>query len=204
MRGFPANWIFSSLTSYFTEPWCMALFHDRFIDLRKELRQILTSKKVRVINGYVGCSLQIINHLHCWSFRLFPTFPLYGFTFKTTCTSCKQTTVYVNMMVIFREHGLFKSFYEGQISFSFSQIIVFSSSADSVGWKLEVSYIYQVVRLVLTARPLMPQIPTASQNVICNSLLPHRKHPFLYYLPIKPPCQIPLDPSSEPLCERFA
>ncbi|XP_073930343.1 cilia- and flagella-associated protein 61 isoform X2 [Castor canadensis] len=31
--------------SYFTEPWCMALFHDRFIDLRKELRQIITSKE---------------------------------------------------------------------------------------------------------------------------------------------------------------
>ncbi|XP_028612807.1 cilia- and flagella-associated protein 61 [Grammomys surdaster] len=33
------------LYSYFTEPWCMALFHDRFIDLKKELRQILISKQ---------------------------------------------------------------------------------------------------------------------------------------------------------------
>ncbi|XP_007191950.2 cilia- and flagella-associated protein 61 isoform X2 [Balaenoptera acutorostrata] len=33
------------LYSYFTEPWCMALFHDRFIDLRKELRQILSSRE---------------------------------------------------------------------------------------------------------------------------------------------------------------
>ncbi|XP_029774006.1 cilia- and flagella-associated protein 61 isoform X1 [Suricata suricatta] len=33
------------LYSYFMEPWCMALFHDRFIDLRKELRHILTSKE---------------------------------------------------------------------------------------------------------------------------------------------------------------
>ncbi|XP_076970906.1 cilia- and flagella-associated protein 61 isoform X3 [Tamandua tetradactyla] len=33
------------LFSYFSESWCMALFHDRFIDLRKELRQILASKK---------------------------------------------------------------------------------------------------------------------------------------------------------------
>ncbi|XP_012512673.1 PREDICTED: cilia- and flagella-associated protein 61 [Propithecus coquereli] len=33
------------LYSYFTEPWCMALFHDRFIDLRKELHQILASKE---------------------------------------------------------------------------------------------------------------------------------------------------------------
>ncbi|KAL1785794.1 cilia-and flagella-associated protein 61 [Sigmodon hispidus] len=37
--------LISDLYSYFTEPWCMALFHDRFIDLRKELRQILNSKK---------------------------------------------------------------------------------------------------------------------------------------------------------------
>lgn len=42
----------------------MALFHDRFIDLRKELRQMLTSKEVRVINGYVCYSLQIINNLY--------------------------------------------------------------------------------------------------------------------------------------------
>lgn len=41
----------------------MALFHDRFIDLRKELHQILTSKEVRMINGYVGYSLQIISSL---------------------------------------------------------------------------------------------------------------------------------------------
>ncbi|XP_074173435.1 cilia- and flagella-associated protein 61 isoform X2 [Rhinolophus sinicus] len=37
--------LITDLYSYFTEPWCMALFHDRFIDLRKELRQILTSKE---------------------------------------------------------------------------------------------------------------------------------------------------------------
>ncbi|XP_021564546.1 cilia- and flagella-associated protein 61 [Carlito syrichta] len=35
----------TDLYSYFTEPWCMAIFHDRFIDLRKELRQILASKE---------------------------------------------------------------------------------------------------------------------------------------------------------------
>ncbi|KAM6144264.1 cilia- and flagella-associated protein 61 [Erethizon dorsatum] len=34
----------TDLYSYFTEPWCMALLHDRFIDLRKELRQVLASK----------------------------------------------------------------------------------------------------------------------------------------------------------------
>ncbi|KAM5218405.1 cilia- and flagella-associated protein 61 isoform 1-T2 [Hipposideros larvatus] len=37
--------LITDLYSYFMEPWCMALFHDRFIDLRKELRQILTSKE---------------------------------------------------------------------------------------------------------------------------------------------------------------
>lgn len=37
----------------------MALFHDRFIDLRKALHQILSSKEVSVINGYVSYSLQI-------------------------------------------------------------------------------------------------------------------------------------------------
>lgn len=95
----------------------MALFHDRFIDLRKELRQVLTSMKVRVINGYGCYSLLIINNLYGWSFRFSPIFPLYGFTFKTTCTSYKQTTEYVNMMVTFRENGFFKSFYEGQLSF---------------------------------------------------------------------------------------
>ncbi|XP_037668188.1 cilia- and flagella-associated protein 61 isoform X4 [Choloepus didactylus] len=37
--------LISDLYSYFSESWCMALFHDRFIDLRKELRQILASKE---------------------------------------------------------------------------------------------------------------------------------------------------------------
>ncbi|KAM9248786.1 cilia- and flagella-associated protein 61 [Dugong dugon] len=37
--------LITDLYSYFMEPWCMALFHDRFIDLRRELRQILTSKE---------------------------------------------------------------------------------------------------------------------------------------------------------------
>ncbi|XP_013367639.1 PREDICTED: cilia- and flagella-associated protein 61 isoform X1 [Chinchilla lanigera] len=35
----------TDLYSYFTEPWCMALLHDRFIDLRKELRQVLASEQ---------------------------------------------------------------------------------------------------------------------------------------------------------------
>ncbi|XP_053316609.1 cilia- and flagella-associated protein 61 [Spea bombifrons] len=32
--------------SYFMEPWCMAIYHDRFIDFKKELREILASNKV--------------------------------------------------------------------------------------------------------------------------------------------------------------
>ncbi|KAM8945471.1 cilia- and flagella-associated protein 61 [Pelodytes ibericus] len=32
--------------SYFMEPWCMAIYHDRFIDFKQELREILASKKL--------------------------------------------------------------------------------------------------------------------------------------------------------------
>lgn len=41
----------------------MAIFHDRFIDLRKELRHILISSEVRVINRFVGYLWQVINRL---------------------------------------------------------------------------------------------------------------------------------------------
>ncbi|NWW42981.1 CFA61 protein, partial [Pedionomus torquatus] len=37
----------TDLYSYFREPWSMAIYHDRFIDLKKELRQILMSEQVR-------------------------------------------------------------------------------------------------------------------------------------------------------------
>ncbi|NXM88324.1 CFA61 protein, partial [Oenanthe oenanthe] len=37
----------SDLYSYFREPWSMAIYHDRFIDLQKELRQALMSEQVR-------------------------------------------------------------------------------------------------------------------------------------------------------------
>ncbi|NXQ84020.1 CFA61 protein, partial [Nyctibius grandis] len=37
----------TDLYSYFREPWSMAIYHDRFIDLKKELRQILISEQVR-------------------------------------------------------------------------------------------------------------------------------------------------------------
>ncbi|KFO29058.1 hypothetical protein H920_09580 [Fukomys damarensis] len=40
--------------SYFTEPWCMALLHDRFIDLRKELRQVLASEQVTPFTVWPG------------------------------------------------------------------------------------------------------------------------------------------------------
>ncbi|NXR04832.1 CFA61 protein, partial [Sagittarius serpentarius] len=37
----------TDLYSYFREPWSMAIYHDRLIDLKKELRQILMSEQVR-------------------------------------------------------------------------------------------------------------------------------------------------------------
>ncbi|XP_014817952.1 PREDICTED: cilia- and flagella-associated protein 61 [Calidris pugnax] len=36
----------TDLYSYFREPWSMAIYHDRFIDLKKELRQVLMSEQV--------------------------------------------------------------------------------------------------------------------------------------------------------------
>ncbi|XP_041894848.1 cilia- and flagella-associated protein 61 isoform X2 [Corvus kubaryi] len=36
----------TDLYSYFREPWSMAIYHDRFIDLQKELRQTLMSEQV--------------------------------------------------------------------------------------------------------------------------------------------------------------
>ena len=47
--------------SYFKESWCVALFHDRFKDLRSEIREILSSVKVntappRNIWGFVAKS----------------------------------------------------------------------------------------------------------------------------------------------------
>ncbi|NWT29554.1 CFA61 protein, partial [Cardinalis cardinalis] len=37
----------TDLYSYFREPWSLAIYHDRFIDLQKELHQILMSEEVR-------------------------------------------------------------------------------------------------------------------------------------------------------------
>ncbi|KAM6163775.1 cilia- and flagella-associated protein 61 [Rhynchocyon petersi] len=47
------------LYSYFMEPWCMAVFHDRFIDLRKDLRRILTSKEEEDLPSMEQLSRQI-------------------------------------------------------------------------------------------------------------------------------------------------
>jgi hypothetical protein len=38
--------IFLSICSYFKESWCVALFHDRFKDLRAEIREILSNVQV--------------------------------------------------------------------------------------------------------------------------------------------------------------
>ncbi|XP_063774239.1 cilia- and flagella-associated protein 61 isoform X2 [Pseudophryne corroboree] len=38
--------LITDLYSYFMEAWCMAIYHDRFIDFQQEVREILTSKKV--------------------------------------------------------------------------------------------------------------------------------------------------------------
>ncbi|XP_060042095.1 cilia- and flagella-associated protein 61 [Erinaceus europaeus] len=51
--------LITDLYSYFKEPWCMALFHDRFIDLRKELRQILSSKEQEDLPSIEQLSHQI-------------------------------------------------------------------------------------------------------------------------------------------------
>ncbi|CAK6447385.1 unnamed protein product [Pipistrellus nathusii] len=51
----------TDLYSYFTEPWCMALFHDRFIDLRKELRQVLTSMKEEESSSMEQLACQLVD-----------------------------------------------------------------------------------------------------------------------------------------------
>nr|DBA27021.1 TPA: hypothetical protein GDO54_011203 [Pyxicephalus adspersus] len=38
--------LITDLYSYFMEAWCMAIYHDRFIDFQQEVREILASKKV--------------------------------------------------------------------------------------------------------------------------------------------------------------
>uniref|UniRef100_A0A8C5N465 Cilia and flagella associated protein 61 n=1 Tax=Leptobrachium leishanense TaxID=445787 RepID=A0A8C5N465_9ANUR len=51
--------------SYFMEPWCMAIYHDRFIDFKKELREILASKKPtmsQLIRDVVDDKLNLAEH----------------------------------------------------------------------------------------------------------------------------------------------
>ncbi|KAM4770899.1 cilia- and flagella-associated protein 61 [Rhinophrynus dorsalis] len=38
--------LIKDLYSYFMEPWCMAIYHDRFIDFKQEVHEILASKQV--------------------------------------------------------------------------------------------------------------------------------------------------------------
>ncbi|XP_068088540.1 cilia- and flagella-associated protein 61 isoform X2 [Hyperolius riggenbachi] len=38
--------LITDLYSYFTEAWCMAIYHDRFIDFQQEVHEILAAKKV--------------------------------------------------------------------------------------------------------------------------------------------------------------
>jgi hypothetical protein len=49
----PASTIFHFISSYFKETWCVALYHDRFKDLRAEIREILSNVEVNIlVNGW--------------------------------------------------------------------------------------------------------------------------------------------------------
>ncbi|XP_019329974.1 PREDICTED: cilia- and flagella-associated protein 61 [Aptenodytes forsteri] len=45
----------TDLYSYFREPWSMAIYHDRFIDLKKELRQILMLEQFLTAENRINC-----------------------------------------------------------------------------------------------------------------------------------------------------
>ncbi|XP_074065449.1 cilia- and flagella-associated protein 61 isoform X2 [Macrotis lagotis] len=53
--------LITDLYSFFTEPWSMAIFHDRFIDLKKELRQILATKEDEEVPSMESLVLQILD-----------------------------------------------------------------------------------------------------------------------------------------------
>ncbi|XP_051831814.1 cilia- and flagella-associated protein 61 [Antechinus flavipes] len=53
--------LITDLYSFFAEPWSMAIFHDRFIDLKKELRQILASKEDEELPSMENLVLQIVD-----------------------------------------------------------------------------------------------------------------------------------------------
>uniref|UniRef100_UPI00398F1531 cilia- and flagella-associated protein 61 n=1 Tax=Pristiophorus japonicus TaxID=55135 RepID=UPI00398F1531 len=40
--------LITDLYSYLKEPWCLCIYHDRFMDFKQEVRQIVESKKVNV------------------------------------------------------------------------------------------------------------------------------------------------------------
>uniref|UniRef100_A0A8C4P8K9 Cilia and flagella associated protein 61 n=1 Tax=Dromaius novaehollandiae TaxID=8790 RepID=A0A8C4P8K9_DRONO len=58
--------LITDLYSYFREPWSMAIYHDRFIDLKNELRQILMTSEVRKITGE---GILLFGHLAAVSFE---------------------------------------------------------------------------------------------------------------------------------------
>nr|XP_013046594.1 cilia- and flagella-associated protein 61 isoform X2 [Anser cygnoides] len=60
----------TDLYSYFREPWSMAIYHDRFIDLKKELRQILLSEQVRKMTS--KCILLFGQFVSVVHFGFFP------------------------------------------------------------------------------------------------------------------------------------
>ncbi|XP_058034308.1 cilia- and flagella-associated protein 61 [Ahaetulla prasina] len=52
--------LISNLYSYFKEPWALAIYHDRFSDLKKELRQILVSAQEEDIPSMQELVRQIV------------------------------------------------------------------------------------------------------------------------------------------------
>uniref|UniRef100_A0A8C3BTE3 Cilia and flagella associated protein 61 n=1 Tax=Cairina moschata TaxID=8855 RepID=A0A8C3BTE3_CAIMO len=60
----------TDLYSYFREPWSMAIYHDQFIELKKELRQILLSEQVRKMTS--ECILLFGQFVSVVHFGFFP------------------------------------------------------------------------------------------------------------------------------------
>ncbi|XP_028928234.1 cilia- and flagella-associated protein 61 isoform X2 [Ornithorhynchus anatinus] len=53
--------LITDLYSYFREPWSMAVFHDRFIDLKKELREILAFKEDESLPSVEELARQVVD-----------------------------------------------------------------------------------------------------------------------------------------------
>ena len=47
--------------SFFQESWCLAIFHDRFNDLRTEIHEIFAEKEVCIIDANFELSLIALN-----------------------------------------------------------------------------------------------------------------------------------------------